>query len=257
MNIPVGRLPANARRGSKLRCHLLTHGTQHEVSERLTNLIKPFGLVRPDDEWMPQGFDYLKEAQLHNSSRLLPPRLARSNLQSWWLACSGSNPMTPNWDIASTCLVRGQKGLLLIEAKAHEVELNKEMAGKKLKSNPTDDSLRNHKQSAQAIEEANMGLSEVIPGWKLSRDSHYQMSNRFSWAWKLADLGIPVVLVYLGFLNADEMADIGNPFATYSEWKNLVTSHSKPLFPAAVWNQQWKVGNQFVTPLIRSLEWQL
>ena len=28
------------------------------------------------------------------------------------------------------------------------------------------------------------------------------MSNRFAWAWKLADLGVPVVLVYLGFFRA-------------------------------------------------------
>ena len=30
--------------------------------------------------------------------------------------------------------------------------------------------------------------------WGLSRDDHYQLSNRFAWCWKLATLGIPVVL---------------------------------------------------------------
>lgn len=28
---------------------------------------------------------------------------------------------------------------------------------------------------------------------------HYQLANRVAYAWKLADLGLPVVLLYLGF----------------------------------------------------------
>lgn len=36
------------------------------------------------------------------------------------------------------------------------------------------------------------------------------MSNRFAWAWKLATMEVPVVLVYLGFLNATEMGDQGS-----------------------------------------------
>ena len=38
------------------------------------------------------------------------------------------------------------------------------------------------------------------------------MSNRFAWAWKLASSSVPVVLIYLGFLRADEMRDKGKPF---------------------------------------------
>jgi hypothetical protein len=41
--------------------------------------------------------------------------------------------------------------------------------------------------------------------WALSRDWCYQMSIRFAWAWKLAGLGKPVILIYLGFLAYDEM----------------------------------------------------
>ena len=80
------------------------------------------------------------------------------------------------------------------------------------------------------------------------------MSNRFAWAWKLTDLGLPVILVYLGFLKADEMADIGSPFAIGSDWETLVKSHSEPLFPAGVWDQKWKLSGQSFIPLIRSAE---
>jgi len=41
--------------------------------------------------------------------------------------------------------------------------------------------------------------------WQLSRDSLYQLANRFAWAWKIASLGVPVALVYLGFIAADQM----------------------------------------------------
>ena len=103
-------------------------------------------------------------------------------------------------DIASACEIEGKSGLLLVEAKAHENELS--YSGK---SSPgvSVNSQGNHQQIGQAIAEANAGL-ELAAGnpWGISRDSHYQLSNRFAWAWKLASLGVPVVLVYLGFLNA-------------------------------------------------------
>jgi crotonobetainyl-CoA:carnitine CoA-transferase CaiB-like acyl-CoA transferase len=45
-----------------------------------------------------------------------------------------------------------------------------------------------------------------LPGWSLSVDSHYQICNRFAWAWKIASLGVPVVLIAAIF--ATETADI-------------------------------------------------
>jgi hypothetical protein len=70
------------RRGSKPRYHFLTHGSAEEVAERLTALIAPFGNVRPTDNWMPQGFDDLDEAPLHNAPRLLPADVSQQ-LLSW------------------------------------------------------------------------------------------------------------------------------------------------------------------------------
>ena len=63
------------------------------------------------------------------------------------------------------------------------------------------------------MSEANQALNQTLPGWALSSKRHYQLSNRFAWAWKLADLRLPVVLVYLGFLKANEMRKYGEPFA--------------------------------------------
>ena len=57
------RLKPNERRGSKARCHLLTHGSVDAVAERLTDLIAPWGKVTTDDRWMPRGFVHTEEAQ--------------------------------------------------------------------------------------------------------------------------------------------------------------------------------------------------
>lgn len=80
------------------------------------------------------------------------------------------------------------------------------------------------------------------------------MSNRFAWAWKLASSRIPVVLIYLGYLEADEMADIGTPFATHEHWERLVTDHGGGVVPAACWGRQWMIDGQAFVPLIRSLK---
>jgi hypothetical protein len=242
------------RRGSKPRCHLFTHGSSIDCAARLTAMAAPFARVSASDRWMPRGFDEVEEAQLHKAAGLLEPGI-RAELAAWWLAPRSRRAMTPNFDIASTCMIDDLPGLLLVEAKAHNEELNKEALGRSLTANASDDRRASHETIAAAIRSACSGLSEAtsLP-WRISRDSHYQMSNRFAWTWKLTALGVPVVLIYLGFLKANEMADRGQPFAQPSDWERLVMSHSQCLFPAEVWNRRWTLHEVPFIPLIRSVE---
>lgn len=256
MNNFLQALNPNQRKGSKPRCHLLTHGDPTQVAERLTNLVKPWGEVNPVDSWMPRGFQDIKEAQLHNAPRLLDVNTHGEALKSWWLAVAGAQSKTPNWDIASTCTINGKKGLLLVEAKAHDFELRNEEKGKELKAPDTSNSRRNHARIGGCIQDASLALSGAtgLP-WFLSRDWNYQMANRFAWSWKLTELGIPVILVYLGFLQAEEMRKERQlPFANHEEWHRLVKSHSQPLFPVSVWNKQWTIHGQLFIPLIKSIK---
>jgi len=163
---------------------------------------------------MPQGFEHTDEATLPETERLLSAEL-RFELRRWWLAVASNNKRTPNWDIASTCAIEGKAGIVLIEAKAHDQELIKEETGRKNIEAPVSGSARrNLLRIGWAIRDASVALAdETGLAWALSRNWNYQMSNRFAWAWKLADLGIPVVLVYLGFLGANEMSDQGKPLA--------------------------------------------
>ena len=132
---------------------------------------------------------------------------------------------------------------MLVEAKAHTSEL--ESDGKKLDRDATAGSRRNHERIGEAIEEANRDLRSItrLEAWELSRDSCYQMSNRFAWAWKLARLGTPVVLVYLGFLNAIEMSDRGDPFSEHADWVDCVKEHAKGKVPEEAWDRAWELKN--------------
>ena len=203
---------------------------------------------------MPQGFKAVAEAVLPQAERLLAAEV-RQELRSWWLAVSSSHSQTPNFDLASTCTIDGRPGLLLVEAKAHELELTKEEAGKPLKASFSENSRRNEEQIGRVIAYASTALTEATGlAWSLSKDHHYQMSNRFAWAWKLTSLGLPVVLIYLGFLNCSEMRDMSPPFASAADWEKAVLCHSLPLFPAGVWGQSWLCNGQPLIPLIRSLD---
>jgi hypothetical protein len=142
----------------------------------------------------------------------------------------------------------------LVEAKAHHGELHKEECGKVLASPVSANSLRNHERIGACLDEASIALaSETGRPWALSRDHHYQMSNRFAWAWKLTELGVPVVLVYLGFLGCDDMATDSTVIANDAEWEQLVRMHSAAIAPPEVWNRACRLHRHAFVPLIRSV----
>lgn len=253
MTLAFPELSARAQRGSTPRCHLLTNGAPEMVAARLTALGAPFATVRPTDEWMPRGFTDPGEAELDKAERLLRPD-CRRRLAEWWLPTGRQRARTPNFDIASTCSVGGGPGLLLVEAKAHDEELRKEAAGRQLPKDASAARKASHPAIGGAISKARKGLTAATHlEWKISRDCRYQMSNRFAWSWKLNELGIPVVLVYLGFLSAGEMTDKGRPFADAKEWEALVRDHGKAVVPDEVWGRCWTVHDVDFVPLIASV----
>jgi len=250
------KLGRNAQKGSKPRCHWLTHGTPQVVAARLTALIEPWGTVSVGDAWMPNGFENTAEAQLHQTPQLLSQQHC-NQLRDWWLAVPSGRSTTPNFDLAFKCDIAGATGICIVEAKAHNIELEKEIIGKNIKDKVTANGCRNHARIACCIQEANYALmDETKHRWALSHEWCYQMSNRFTWAWKLAELGYPVIVVYLGFLNAEEMRSgkKQRPLTDHQDWSDLVTSHSAPLFPDGVWNQSHPVHGQKLIPIIRSMQ---
>ena len=253
------------KRGSRPRCVLLTDGRRADIAARLTNLVAiPEVVISAAERWMPYGKPVLREngqwdtkpaqeARAGELVSLLPffaerQEEVKKGLLDWWLAVPHRRANTPNWDIASTCHINGQPGLLLVEAKAHAAELD--AAGKYFseKSNR-----QNHEKIGLAIEQANAALTAATGNpWRLSRDHHYQLSNRFAWAWRLADLGVPVALLYLGFLNAQEMLNIDPELIQSAEqWSAAVQEYGAGVVDNACWGQMLDLGGTPLLPLLR------
>lgn len=241
-NSPADRvraLPAEEQRGSRPRCLLLTEGDDDQVASRLNALLAPAARIDPGRHiWAPRGFDAPREFELDRAEAFLPAGLRRA-LRAWWLAVDSNTSRLPTWDLLATADIGGREGLVLLEAKAHQAELG---AGGKPPNNPANDT-----RIAANIDEACVGLNAVSAGWAISKRSHYQLANRFAWAWKLAHLGVPVVLVYLGFLGAEEMVDRGRPIANDADWDRMMAAYGEGLVPESVWQAPLDIEG---TPLI-------
>lgn len=181
--------------------------------------------ITSDDVAIPNVQIPDKEVTLSSFLRKnFDPKKAEA-ITNWWIK---KGTATPKWDLISTCTIDGKRGILLVEAKAHKGELKNDK-----KSKPkSDDSIRNHEQIGKAIVEANTKIEKEISGICLSTENCYQFSNRVAHAWWLANQGIPVVLLYLGFLNVDDLNEENRKnkyklFTSPVDWKTCFINHTK------------------------------
>ena len=174
----------------------------------------------------------------------------REELGNWWLKHRTGRANTPNWDLVVSCQIAGQPGLILVEAKANKNEMH--TSGKPIKGNASENSKANHEQIAKAIINARQGFKGS--GWplELSRDCCYQLSNRLAFTWKLATLGIPVVLIYLGFLEDEGISDAGRPFTSHQDWLDYFAECSRDVLIDGFCEEEVLLGGIPVWLLLRS-----
>jgi hypothetical protein len=233
-------------RGS--RKHVLDWTDRPEFCIELLELVAPVPCrISAKSRWMPRGHRSPYEAQLETFGPTnLPELQIWPALANWWLTNQpGANP--PKWDIAATCEIGGSAGLILVEAKAHEDELDD--VGELIKVNASRASVEHHSQIGSAIEEACQALRKISDRTAISRDSHYQLSNSVAFAWKLASLGVPMVLVYLGFYR-DE--GITAPFKNEAHWYECFTKHADPVVPIDLFEKKIQCGTAPMWLLCRS-----
>lgn len=240
-------LPTKYQRGSRLRCILFTNGTRVKVARRFEHLAQIDGssvaIVDPERHgWVPEGLARIDEVELARPSRFLSAD-QDEELKTWWLK-NVANSHFPSWDLACQATIDGREGLILVEAKAHTSELDK--AGKQ------PGGFENALHIGGALFTANFFLNETLPGWSLTTQKHYQLANRFAWAWKLCSMGVPVVLIFLGFLEAREMADLGKPLLDRDHWRQVMLSHAAGVVPERVWDCRTQVGAVGLHALIRA-----
>jgi hypothetical protein len=90
-----------------------------------------------------------------------------------------------------------------------------------------------------------------MPGWDLGH-APYQLANRIAWAWKLASMGVPVVLVYLGFLHATEMSDRGEWLVDRTQWEGAVRRCGSDGVPTDAWGKRLELGDAWLQLEIRT-----
>ena len=221
-------------RGS--RKHILDWTSRDSFLDELQELLGDLPVVFSGAAYMPRGAAAPQEARLeHFGPTWLQGHPAWADLRSWWLTHK-RGATTPNWDIAVGCVIEGRPGLVLVEAKANWPELGRQGKGPPDPESPR--SQENHDRIGVAIEEARLGWHQFAPGVSISRDSHYQLANRLAFTWKLATLGIPTILVYLGFTNDEGIADAGPPFRDASDWQRAFTEYSQGHLPHRVLEQR-------------------
>ena len=230
-------------KGSRFRCLLLTNNAPKDVAAFLNSLVAPHALVTTEDHWAPRGFLEPDEAKLGETPGFLRDD-DRAEFTRWWLAEPG-RANTPNWDLVSTCRIEDRRGLILVEAKAHEAELSDDRSGA---TNP-----KNSQQIKKALAEATVAWNALTSGFAFSANSHYQLSNRFAFAWKVAKMATPVVLLYLGFLDAHEMAGGSRILLKdHAQWRRCMRARSKGTIPQDAWDKTFDVDGTPLTILIGS-----
>lgn len=236
------------------RMHVLdwVERPRDEFLDSLNALLDPTGIkVGPNDHWRPLGRHDPSELRLSRpSDPLVPVDLAR-HLRSWWLAVDHPRANDPNWDLAASATFPGnRRGLVLIEAKAHVAELAHAATGKR--KGTSAGSAANHESIGRAIAEAALALNRIMPGVKISRDSHYQFSNRVAFGWKLASMGIPAVVIYLGFTGDHGMAEQGEPLRDANHWRETVLDHTREILPKEFWEREISIQGTPLWLLIRA-----
>jgi len=236
-------------RGS--RKHVLDWTDQPGFCVELLQVVSPLvdARITARSRWMPRGYAAREEARLETFGPSVVPEADWTGLRRWWLAHErGAN--TPNWDIALACEIEGRPGLILVEAKANVAELSTD--GKPSNADASAASRENHERIGQAITEACTALQRISGKTAISHTSHYQLSNRVAFAWKLASLGIPTALVYLGFVGDAGIADAGAPFADDADWKRVFAAYAHALVPENLFEARIDCGAAPAWFLVRS-----
>ena len=207
--------------------------------------------VDDDPPRMPRGRSVPCVVPLYRTSEPFLPESIRKELDSWWLAQRSGKQIRPSWDLVVSCKIQGKRGLVLAQGKANEKELAEEEKGKKYNRATNFDA---YEHLGNVIEEARAALDAVVAGVGISRDRFYQLSSRVAFAWKLAAIGIPCVLIYLGFLENQAWKTRKKPFLDDACWRSFVVEHCSEVLPPAMFDREIKCGKASMWLLARSLD---
>jgi hypothetical protein len=237
------------------RMHILDWVESVNFVSELRKFVAPIGFSIADQAtYQPRGRHDHRESVLIGSASFLSSH-QQERLLAWWLV-HRRGARLPTWDlVVSARNSSGRPALVLVEAKAHAAELC--AAGKrKLRRKDPEQQARsneNHEKIARAIAEANKALQSVVPGISLDVNESYQFANRIAFAWKLASLGIPVALIYLGFIGDRAIGNENDCFQRAKDWQRAFNRHTARCFPADSQSRRLNCGEADFWLLVQHL----
>jgi hypothetical protein len=235
-------------RGS--RKHVLDLISRPDYVDDMNDLLAGAGVcVRSCDYKVPVSAHQPKEAtfrEFRAAKDLLSAPMEFGAGYEW--VCDRYKSQT--WDLISECAIGNEPGVLLVEAKAHEGELNR--SGKALAANASDQSSRNHDRIGEIIANASRTLGQYAgDSVQFSRDSHYQLANRLTTAVQLAYTGTPVCLLYLGFVGDSYFAS--DYFQSDEHWQRAMGAYLQGNVPLSLPELRVQFPEADLVFLVRSL----
>jgi hypothetical protein len=205
---------------------------------------------RDNENCQPKGREAPEEWTLRKfCKKYYNSKFDYQTFDNWWVPDQYRNPQ---WDILTTCTIKGKPGILLVEAKANDKELIAD--GKQLADKASEQTKINYDKIGDCIAEAAQWLNNHIGDIGISRDTHYQLSNRVASAWKLSQCGLSTVLLYLGFTGDEGIRDAGEPFADENHWQRVMGAYMTGVLPLHFPNKLIEVeGRATMQMFIKSL----
>jgi len=138
----------SSRRLRGSRRHILDLVSSEAAPETLTRLIAGVGgRVDRSHRMRPVSHADSGEWDLRRFCRECPAAGADlADLDNWWVSEQYTGP---TWDLLSECTINGEAGFLLVEAKAHESEL--QLQGKWQSSTASEQSNENHRRISESL----------------------------------------------------------------------------------------------------------
>jgi hypothetical protein len=208
--------------------------------------------IETDAICVPSNRAQPSESRLFDADSPFLDNDRKDKIRQWWLTYDGN---IPNWDLIIQAASPQGPALVLVEAKAHIGEFDRKPKswGHRDDRDAQARTDANHLQIQRAIAEASSALSRLHAGISISCDHHYQLSNRIAMAWKLASIGIPNALIFLGFTGDREIAAEGEYFADHDHWHDAFSDYLGGTFPMNLLEKDIFLGAASFRLLSRSL----
>ncbi|CAN5626272.1 hypothetical protein BH10BAC5_BH10BAC5_00050 [soil metagenome] len=189
--------------------------------------------VSENETRMPDPPSTLKEADNNAIADMLSLYLGMDPASCWWKNIL-KKYSSQSWDFISTCTIDGEKGLLLVEAKAKRGEIKIVPSSK----------------NYQSYSDVSYDIKKHEPLVNLNANRCPQLTKHIANSWTMARQDLPVILLYLGF----RVKTGTRVFKRHFDWKRYLINCTRHIGSQRLIDKKIKVGKASFSFLCGSVE---